>query len=79
MSPDDCAEAIRRLAEEIQALRSELRVKSSDDLLTVKQAAKVLNISERAVRMGHWRGTILGGVKIGGRLRFRRGELVRKE
>jgi excisionase family DNA binding protein len=48
----------------------------NDDLLTPKQAAALLGISERRVYRG-LAGGALPGVRVGGRWTLRRGELLR--
>ncbi len=47
-----------------------------DRLMTAKEAAEFLGMTERAVRQAAHRGT-LPAVHLGRRLRFRRGDLLR--
>jgi excisionase family DNA binding protein len=69
---------LARLREEVQHLREELRVLKQDDrgqLLTAKQAAKLLSMTESALLVAARRGTI-PCVHLGRRVRFRREDLA---
>lgn len=77
MPSDDCSEAIERLTAEVRALREELLGKGPDELLTTRQAAQVLGLTERAMRQLAHRRTI-PAVHVGRRLRFRRSDLLGK-
>jgi excisionase family DNA binding protein len=79
MSPDDCVRALDELRAEIAAqftaLRDEIRV-INDELLTTRQAAKSLGMTEGALRTKVWRG-LIKPVRIGRSVRFRRSDLKR--
>ena len=59
-----------------EAMRAEIRAVLDEELLDTKQAAKLLGMSEAALRKAVEREQI-PCTRIGGRLRFRRSELLR--
>jgi excisionase family DNA binding protein len=68
---EELSERLHRLEGEIQILQQG----DPEELLVADQAAKLLGMSEGAVRQAAWRGR-LPSVRHGGRLRFRRGDLL---
>ncbi len=72
------ADAMRPLIDEIRALRAEvaqLRRNGADDLLTVEQAAKLLDCSPAALRKKIARGSV-PAVRSGRSVRLRRCDLT---
>lgn len=58
-------------------VREELKTLLLDDLVDTTEAAKILNMSEAAVRKAAERGQ-LPCVRLGRRLRFRRADLLQR-
>lgn len=83
MSPDEVTRALDELRSDLTAkldtmliaLRDEIRV-INDELLTTRQAAKALGLTEGALRTKVWRG-LIQPVRIGRSVRFRRSDLKR--
>jgi excisionase family DNA binding protein len=66
---------VAQLQERVAKLEQE-RV-PPDDLLDVRDAAKLLSMSPAALRQAAWRGSI-PCERVGRRLRFRRSDLLRR-
>jgi len=76
--PDDVVTALEKLRQEVKELREEVLGRGEDRLLTAKEAAKITGLTERAVRMQAYRGSI-PFVRVGNRhIRFKRSDLIRK-
>ena len=58
-----------------EAVRAEIRAVLDEELVDIKQAAQILNMSEAALRKAVERGQ-LRCIRLGRRVRFRRSELL---
>jgi excisionase family DNA binding protein len=65
----DLRQTVRELIQEVLAARE------SDRLVTCREAASLLGMSEAALRKAHERGDV-AAVRIGRRVRFRVGEIL---
>lgn len=75
MSPDETAQALARLTQEIHELREEIRGVIGKQLLTIPEAALLLKTSQNALRQQIRRGKIKAERVMGNRLRIRRQDL----
>ena len=73
----DLPAQLHALAARVKELEAKLTSHSTEALLDVEGAAKLLGMSEVAVRSAAYRGT-LPCVRVGSRLRFRPSDLLRR-
>lgn len=70
-----CSQGLARLEDMVRALRDELRQAMGTDLLTVKEAAKLMKTSPNAIYQQIRRGAIKSVHVMGTRVRIRREDL----